>query len=139
MSSRGIQDPGRQRSRGIETCGRSSCLWIGRSPSLEGGIVGRRGRRLAEAGIVGWDVNVAISDERGVIGFGDVVFRKAKVVIEVDGWAFHVTPDRFQRDRERQNRLVAAGWIVLRFTWRDLTQRPGYVVDSIASILAHRS
>jgi very-short-patch-repair endonuclease len=38
------------------------------------------------------------------------------LVIEVDGWAYHRTPDRFQRDRERQNRLVAAGWTVLRFT-----------------------
>jgi hypothetical protein len=91
---------------------------------------------LDGAGIVGWAVNVPISDHRGVIGLGDVVFREHRIVIEVDGWAFHVAPDRFQRDRERQNRLVAAGWTVLRFTWRDLTDRPGYVVASVRTVLA---
>jgi very-short-patch-repair endonuclease len=60
-----------------------------------------------------------------------VVFASAKLVVEVDGLAFHVTPERFQRDRQRQNRLVAAGWTVLRFTWMDLTERPSYVVASV--------
>jgi hypothetical protein len=96
------------------------------------------GDLLAGAGIVGWAFNVAIGDVRGPIGIGDVVFRDSRVVIEVDGWAFHVTPDRFQRDRERQNRLVAAGWTVLRFTWRDLTERPDDVISTVASILNRR-
>ena len=46
-----------------------------------------------------------------------------------------VTPERFQRDRSRQNRLVAAGWTVLRFTWRDLVERPGYVVRTIRDVI----
>jgi hypothetical protein len=93
-------------------------------------------RLLDRAGIKGWAANGVLRDDRGVIGVGDLVFREARVVIEVDGWAFHISPDRFQRDRERQNRLVAAGWTVLRFTWRDLTERPGYVVATIRLILA---
>jgi very-short-patch-repair endonuclease len=91
---------------------------------------------LRRGAITGWELNGAIADERGPIGVGDVVFRAARVVIEVDGWAFHVSPDRFQRDRERQNRLVAAGWTVLRFTWRDLTERPTSVLATIKAILA---
>jgi hypothetical protein len=90
---------------------------------------------LGGAGFVGWVVNAPISDRHGVIGVGDVVFPDERVVIEVDGWAFHVAPDRFQRDRARQNRLVAAGWTVLRFTWRDLTDRPAYVVATITAVL----
>ena len=92
-------------------------------------------RRLTEllraARITGWEANAEIRDGDGLIGVGDVVFASAKLVVEVDGLAFHVTPERFQRDRQRQNRLVAAGWTVLRFTWRDLTERPSYVVASV--------
>jgi len=93
-------------------------------------------RLLDRGGIKGWAANGLIRDDRGVIGVGDVVFRDSRVVVEVDGWAFHVGPDRFQHDRERQNRLVAAGWTVLRFTWRDLTERPRYVIATIRSVLA---
>ncbi len=74
-----------------------------------------------------------------MIGVGDVVFEAHRVVIEIDGRAYHVTADRFERDRERQNRLVAAGWTVLRFTWRDLTERPRYVIDTVRAILATRT
>jgi very-short-patch-repair endonuclease len=95
-------------------------------------------RRLAvllrDAGLRGWTANLKIYDDHGLVGVADVAFEEAKVVIEVDGWAFHVTPDQFQRDRERQNRLVAAGWTVLRFTWRDLTERPAYVVRTIRDV-----
>jgi very-short-patch-repair endonuclease len=54
-----------------------------------------------------------------------------RLAIEIDGWAYHSDVDRFQRDRRRQNVLVALGWTVLRFTWADLTQRPGYVTAAI--------
>ena len=90
---------------------------------------------LKRSGIGGWVVNVEIHDDRGLIGVADVAFRKARLVVEIDGWAFHSTPDRFRRDRERQNRLVAAGWNVLRYTWRDLTERPEWVVVTVRQML----
>jgi very-short-patch-repair endonuclease len=85
--------------------------------------------------LTGWVANEVITDERGVIGVGDVVFRAQRVVVEADGFAFHVTPEQFQHDRARQNRLIAAGWRVLRFTWRDLVARPSYVIQTIRHIL----
>lgn len=88
-------------------------------------------RLLRRAGIDGWTSNFQVFDDAGLIGTGDLVFRAEKLVIEVDGWAFHTTPDRFQRDRTRQNRLIAAGWTVLRFTWRDLVERPEYVIEVV--------
>lgn len=90
---------------------------------------------LRRAGIEGWSANVEISDRHGLIGVADLVFGAARLIVELDGMAFHVTPDQFQRDRARQNRLVAAGWTVLRFTWRDLTERPGYVIGAIRDML----
>jgi very-short-patch-repair endonuclease len=63
------------------------------------------------------------------------VFAKARLVIEIDGFAYHGDRDRFQRDRTRQNRLVAAGWTVLRFTWADLRHRPGQFVAAVRAAL----
>ncbi|MGE5827824.1 MAG: DUF559 domain-containing protein [Micromonosporaceae bacterium] len=91
---------------------------------------------LRRASIVGWVTNHPVHDRHGLIGIGDVVFAEAQLVIELDGWAHHVTPDRFQVDRTRQNRLVAAGWTVLRFTWKDLTERPEQVIATIRTVLA---
>lgn len=67
------------------------------------------------------------------------MFEVARVVVEIEGRGHHLTPDRLERDRERQNRLVAAGWVVLCFTWRDLTQRPDYVVAILRAMLARRA
>ncbi len=84
----------------------------------------------------GWRANAEIRSHRELIAIGDIVFEHERVVLEADGLAFHVDPASFQRDRDRQNRLVAAGWTVLRFTWRDLTERPESVVDTVSRILA---
>jgi very-short-patch-repair endonuclease len=91
---------------------------------------------LKAAGIRGWQVNAEIHDDVGLVGRGDLVFRAARLVVELDGWAFHSDPDRFQHDRTRQNRLVRAGWTVLRFTWRDLADRPDAVVAEVSATLA---
>lgn len=93
-------------------------------------------RLLRDAGVSGWALNRPIYDDAGLIGVGDLVFAAVKLVVELDGWAYHVTPQAFQRDRQRQNRLIAAGWTVLRFTWRDLTQRQAHVLDEIRASIA---
>lgn len=94
-------------------------------------------RLLVAAGITGWRANVAIRDGRGIIGAPDVLFPAERVVIEVDGRAFHGA-ERFQHDRERRNRLVLAGYVVLNFTWQDLTARPEAVVAQVRAALASR-
>lgn len=91
---------------------------------------------LHRAGIVGWTANHEVHDAAGLIGVVDIAFAAAKLAIEVDGRAWHSAGDRFQRDRTRQNRLVNAGWTVLRFTWHDLdTDMPG-VIATIRAALA---
>jgi very-short-patch-repair endonuclease len=99
----------------------------------------RLGGILRGGQVTGWKANVEVRDDAGVIGIGDVVFDLAKLVLEVDGLAYHTTPERFERDRRRQNRLVAAGWTVLRFTWRDITDRPAYVLATIQDVFASLS
>ncbi|MEO6822405.1 MAG: DUF559 domain-containing protein [Candidatus Nanopelagicales bacterium] len=92
-------------------------------------------RLLRGARLDGWRANVDLYDDVGLIGAADVLFDLARVVIELDGRAYHSDSTAFQADRTKQNRLVAQGYSVLRFTWDDLTTRPGYVLDAIRSAL----
>jgi very-short-patch-repair endonuclease len=61
----------------------------------------------------------------------DFVWRDARLIVEVDGYAFHRAPAAFESDRERDVTLTALGWRVLRFTWRQLTDRPRWVAEKI--------
>lgn len=69
----------------------------------------------------------------------DFAFPEHRVAVEVDGWAFHQDAQVFRTDRQRQNSLVLAGWTLLRFTWHDLTQRPGQVATDVRAALATRA
>jgi very-short-patch-repair endonuclease len=95
----------------------------------------RLGAILRDGHVTGWRANVEIRDGAGLIGIVDVAFDLVRLVLEVDGFAFHTTPEQFEGDRQRQNRLVAAGWTVLRFTWRDLTNRPAHVLATIQEVV----
>jgi len=64
----------------------------------------------------------------------DAAWPDQMLAVEVDGFASRVDRGRFQDDRTRQNSLTGAGWIVIRFTWKDVTESPAYVV---ATILGH--
>jgi very-short-patch-repair endonuclease len=86
---------------------------------------------LRDARVGGWQANARLEPMPGVVAVADVWFPVSRVVVEVDGRAWHVAGDRFQRDRTRQNALVLSGRTVLRFTWEDLVRRPRRVVAEI--------
>jgi very-short-patch-repair endonuclease len=52
----------------------------------------------------------------------DFLWRKARLVAEVDGYAWHASGRSFAADRHRDAELTAAGYRVLRFTWADITE-----------------
>ncbi len=83
----------------------------------------------------GYSLGVPAYDNKGIIGKIDVVFAEAKIGIEIDGYAWHTDKSSFQRDRTRQNRLINTGWHMLRFTWRDIHDRPFAVVETIRAAL----
>lgn len=93
-----------------------------------------------EAGITGWVADYKIYGPDGtVLAVLDAAFVRERVAVEVDGLAFHSGPDEFQYDRIRQNWLQTdEDWCVLRFTWDDLTKRPGYVVRTVQAQLEKR-
>jgi very-short-patch-repair endonuclease len=88
---------------------------------------------LRAVGITGWELGYAWCEY--VIG---VAFPGLCIAIEVDGWAWHMTPERVVRDRQRQNSMVNGQWHVLRFTWHDLTGRPAAVITEIRDALTSR-
>jgi very-short-patch-repair endonuclease len=91
---------------------------------------------LDHESITGWTADFKVFDQDGVLrAVLDVAFARARVAIEIDGLAFHTDPEKFQRDRTRQNWLVNEGWTVLRFTWDDLMQRHQQVVQTIKAAL----
>jgi very-short-patch-repair endonuclease len=65
----------------------------------------------------------------------DFLWRSARLIAEVDGFAFHSSRDAFERDRERDGVLVAAGFRVLRVTWRQLTREPEAVLARLLRAL----
>ena len=65
----------------------------------------------------------------------DFFWRKARLVVEVDGRGAHGTRRAFQADRDRDGRLAVAGYRVLRFTWWDVTRRPAVVADRVRQLL----
>jgi predicted transcriptional regulator of viral defense system len=54
----------------------------------------------------------------------DFAWPDRKIVVETDGEKTHGTRRAFETDRRRDQRLAAAGWTVIRTTWRQLTYRP---------------
>jgi Protein of unknown function (DUF559) len=53
----------------------------------------------------------------------DMLWRAQRLVVELDGYAFHQYRRPFERDRDRDADLVAAGYSVIRITWQRLTRQ----------------
>ncbi len=65
----------------------------------------------------------------------DFLWGAQRLVVETDGRETHETPVAFQRDRRRDQILVAAGYRVARATWGQIHHEAGEVVARIADAL----
>ena len=65
----------------------------------------------------------------------DVAFPSHRLAVEWDSWRWHDRPMAFQTDRYRDQEAVAHGWTIIRFTWVDVHDNPGRVVEVVASVL----
>ncbi len=66
----------------------------------------------------------------------DFAYPDLRLGIEVDGFGVHGTPRAMTSDHERQRRLVAARWTIVRFTWHDVIRRPGRVAADLRAVWA---
>ena len=75
-----------------------------------------------------------------VAGFEvDLLWRAERVVVEVDGWAFHGDRAAFERDRRRDRALRAAGFTPVRVTPRQVTDEPEAVLVDLAGLVVRRA
>jgi very-short-patch-repair endonuclease len=82
------------------------------------------------------ELQVTIRDERGAfVGRPDLFFRERRLGIEYDGDTHRAS---LVEDNRRQNRLLAAGVTLLRFTGADVMRRPDSVVSQVRGMLAAR-
>jgi very-short-patch-repair endonuclease len=89
--------------------------------------------RMLLAGITGITSQRVICDAAGRhIVRADFCFDGARLVVEVDGHKWHQDASF---DRDRDNRLAAAGWRVLRYTWADVMHNDVTVVRQIRAAL----
>jgi very-short-patch-repair endonuclease len=72
--------------------------------------------------IIGWEVDFRITG--------------TAVLLECDGWTSHgLDRDQFERDRRRDDDLRAAGWIVMRLSYRAIVSRPSDTARRIRRIV----
>jgi very-short-patch-repair endonuclease len=66
----------------------------------------------------------------------DAVWPSQRLIVEVDGYTYHGHRAAFERDRRRDQQLIAAGYRVIRITWIQLRDRPIETIASIVKALA---
>jgi very-short-patch-repair endonuclease len=93
----------------------------------------RMARLLRDHGIPPARFQYPVPEARARVDFAYPALRLA---LEVDGYEVHGTPRAMTADHERQRRLVASGWTVVRFTWHDVVRRPGEVAADLRAVWA---
>jgi hypothetical protein len=71
----------------------------------------------------------------GLLVKGDFVWIEQRLVVETDSQKYHGTLRAFESDRIRDQRLVAAGWRVIRITGWQVEHTPGEVIALLIRLL----
>jgi very-short-patch-repair endonuclease len=65
----------------------------------------------------------------------DCIWPGARLIVELDGRAFHDTASAFEHDRSRDRALAANGWTVIRVTWRQLHRDEAQLARDLRTLL----
>jgi very-short-patch-repair endonuclease/predicted transcriptional regulator of viral defense system len=68
----------------------------------------------------------------------DFLWRERRLVVETDGFRFHRGREAFEADRERDLKLKALGYDVIRLSHRQVVEQPKQVVEVLRPILLPR-
>lgn len=68
----------------------------------------------------------------------DDAYPEARIAIEWDSRAWHEQRAAMVADRRRDREAAAHRWIVLRFTWEEVTERPHEIVEAVGLLLHDR-
>lgn len=128
--------PGHRGSRAIRAClarrDEDSVSRI-RSPLEERFLLFLRRRGLPRPRLNAW---IEVGEKWFQV---DCLWPEHRVIVELDGGAAHGTKTAFHADRARDRRLQAAGYRVVRITWRQLEDEPEEVAQDLRATLAAAS
>jgi very-short-patch-repair endonuclease len=78
--------------------------------------------------------NARISHRTGTTEV-DAAWDECRLIAELDGHAVHATRRSFEDDRARDRALTAAGWRVVRITWRQLHRSADALAAELRALL----
>ncbi len=121
------------RNAGAKGIRRFRDLWEAEQGNMRNRLAAeKRMALLIEAAKLGNPASNAPVGERRV----DFLWPELRVIVETDGYGTHGKRSSFEADRARDAGLSALDYYVLRFTWRQLTSEPYFVVARLAARLA---
>lgn len=87
------------------------------------------------AGLPEPEVNAWIPLEQGTGYRPDLLWRGARLIVEVDGRAYHARRSAFRHDRRRDRRLALAGFETRRYDASEIVERGDRVIGEIRAFL----
>jgi very-short-patch-repair endonuclease len=66
----------------------------------------------------------------------DFLWRERQLIVETDGFKYHSGRAAFEDDRDRDLRLKALGFEVLRLSYRQVVEEPTRVAELLTTILS---
>jgi very-short-patch-repair endonuclease len=66
----------------------------------------------------------------------DFLYESERLIVEVDGYRYHRTKERFVADRRRRAELMARGYDVLVVSWADLVDEPRETMSRLRAVRA---
>lgn len=99
----------------------------------------RLGLRLFRSGRLGpFEIQFVPPWSNGVTGIVDVGWPELRVIVELDGRRWHTVTQAMTNDRRRDRQANARGWVVLRFGWQEIVERPEDVLSELSAFLDER-
>lgn len=103
------------------------------APEAEAAALFRR------SGLAGFTQDALVLNELGrSIARVDFLWVALRVVVEIDGREWHLSPAHWEQTMRRHAALAAAGYAILHFSPQQLRSRPGEVIDRIRMTLRRR-
>ena len=90
---------------------------------------------LIDGGITGFEPQFRARRDGRWIATVDLGDAKARLLLEADSFFWHGQRAALERDARRYNELVAAGYLVLRFTWEHIVGEPDWVLQIVRDVL----
>jgi very-short-patch-repair endonuclease len=123
------------RSHLLELLGGPGCATARGLVLLASDSAGSPGETAARLACVRAGLSVQCQVPIPGVGWVDLVV-EGRVIVEIDGLAYHSDGRQFALDRRRDAAAQLRGYRVLRFTWLDAVRRPEYLVATIRELLA---